>query len=81
MCSTATRMNRKELPQITEVTVKSSSAFRPNSLPPARPGRVAVTPVQASHSGPRSGLRLAESQDGREGFVDAPLLPGGDSAD
>ena len=39
MCSTATRMNRNELPQMTDVAAKSSAAFRFTFPPPLTAGR------------------------------------------
>jgi hypothetical protein len=63
-CSTATRMNKNELPQMTEVAANSSSAFRftvAARTPPARQACPDVSrhhsyPHRADHTASRSGM-------------------------
>src|SRR5690242_3260561 len=56
MCSTATRMNRNELPQCTEVTAQSSPAFRLTVLAPQQ---LATGRLSTPESGPYPGLDTA----------------------
>jgi hypothetical protein len=54
MCPTARRMNRNELPQMTEVTVKSNRAFR-FTFPPLSAGDAPYLPCFGRRIRPRRG--------------------------